>query len=261
MDRIARLFQGKKPLVVFTTVGYPSLERSREGLEAAIENGADILELGVPFSDPMADGPVIANASQQASGEGVSLEQVLEVASQVRRAHPEVGLVLFSYMNPLYQYGLERLCQTLASLEVDAILPVDLPLEEREELLTPCRKHGLHLIPLVSPLTPPERAKEICQGMTGFVYAINVAGVTGARKSLPPDFPGMMQRLKQCTSLPVASGFGIASRESAREAAAYADGVIAGSGFVRALEQGGEAPGRFVRELAEGMAEAQGTQA
>ncbi|MGN0866724.1 MAG: tryptophan synthase subunit alpha [Oligosphaeraceae bacterium] len=256
MDRIASIFQGKKPLVVFTTVGYPSLERSREGLEAAIRNGADILELGVPFSDPMADGPVIASASQKASDQGVTLEQVMEVASQVRRAHPDVGLVLFSYMNPLYHYGLEKLCQKLAALEVDAILPVDLPLEEREELLTPCRRNGLHLIPLVSPLTPPERATEICRDMTGFVYAINVAGVTGARKTLPPDLPGMMRRLKQCTSLPVASGFGIASRESAREAAACADGVIAGSGFVRALEQDVETAGRFVRELAEGIAEA-----
>lgn len=256
MDRIANIFQTRKPLVVFTTVGYPSLERTREGLETAIQNGADILELGVPFSDPMADGPVIANASQKAADQGVTLEQVMEVAAEVRGRHPEVGLVLFSYMNPLYHYGLEALCQKLAELGVDAILPVDLPLEEREELLAPCRKNGLHLIPLVSPLTPPQRAAEICRDMTGFVYAINVAGVTGARKSLPPDLPGMMKRLKQVTSLPVASGFGIASRESAREAAACADGVIAGSGFVRALEQDVASAGRFVRELADGMTEA-----
>lgn len=254
MDRIASIFRKGKPLVVFATVGYPSLEKSREGLEAAIQNGADILELGVPFSDPMADGPVVANASQRAAEQGVSLEQVLEEAAELRRRHPQVGLVLFSYMNPMLQYGLERLCRKLAEIGVDAILPVDLPLEEREELLSPCRQCGIHLIPLVSPLTPPQRTKEICRGMTGFVYYINVAGVTGARKGLPQDFPQLMQQVKSLTSLPVASGFGIASRETAREAAAQADGVITGSGFVRALEEGLDTAAAFVRELAQGIA-------
>ncbi len=258
MDRIANLFRQGKPLVIFATVGYPSLEASLEGLEGAIRQGASILELGVPFSDPMADGPVIANASQRAATSGVSLPQVLQVASELRRRHPEVGLILFSYMNPMFHYGLERLCRDLKGAGVDGILPVDLPLEERDELLEPCRQNGLHLIPLVSPLTPPERIREICQDMTGFVYYVNVAGVTGARKALPPDFPRLMAHVKSLTALPVASGFGIASRQTAREAAQYADAVIAGSGFVKALEgPGGVAAAEaFVQELAEGVRDA-----
>lgn len=257
MDRIAKLFRQGKPLVIFATVGYPSLEASLEGLEGAIRQGASILELGVPFSDPMADGPVIANASQRAAAAGVTLQQVIQTAAGLRRRHPDVGLVLFSYMNPMFHYGLERLCQDLEAAGVDGILPVDLPPEERDELLVPSRRHGLHLVPLVSPLTPPERIREICRDMTGFVYYINVAGVTGARRELPPDFPALMSHVKSLTALPVASGFGIASRQTAREAARHADAVIAGSGFVKALEGPGgvSAAEAFVHELADGVRE------
>ena len=228
--------------------------RSEEGIAAAIENGADIIELGVPFSDPMADGPVIAAASQQVAERGYSINDVLALAGRIRAKYPHAGLILFSYMNPMLHYGYDALCAELARIGVDGILPVDLPLEERDELLGPCRAHGLHTIPLVSPLTPPERIREIVAGMTGFVYYINVAGVTGARRGLPADYPQLIAQVKALTSLPVASGFGIADAETAAEAARYADGVISGSGFVKALSLGVKEAAEFVRMLSAAIA-------
>ena len=254
MDRLSNIFASKKPLVVFTTAGYPDPETSEKGIVAAIENGADVIELGVPFSDPMADGPVIAAASQKIADSGYSINDVLALAGRIRAKFPNVGIILFSYMNPMLHYGYEALCAELARIGVDGILPVDLPLEERGELLAPCRAHGLHMIPLVSPLTPPKRIREIVDGMTGFVYYINVAGVTGARRGLPADYPRLMEQVKSLTSLPVASGFGIADAETAAEAAKYADGVISGSGFVKALASGVKEAGEFVHMLAAAIA-------
>jgi len=256
MDRLSEIFASKKPLIVFTTAGYPDPETSERGIAAAIENGADVIELGVPFSDPMADGPVIAAASQKAADAGYSINDVLDLAQRIRAKFPRVGLIVFSYMNPMLHYGYEALCAKLAEIGVDGVLPVDLPLEERDELLEPCRKHGLHMIPLVSPLTPPDRVKAIVDGMSGFVYYINVAGVTGARHGLPSDYPQLIEGVKSVTALPVASGFGIADAETAAEAARHADGVISGSGFVKALGESVEAAGRFVQVLARGVANA-----
>ena len=185
MDRIANIFAARKPLVIFTSVGYPTEEQSEQAVCAAIEKGADIIELGVPFSDPMADGPVISAASQVAIKEGMTLPKTIAFAARLRAKYPQTGLILFSYMNPLLHIGYDAVCQQLADAGVDGILPVDLPLEERGELLVPARAHGLHVIPLVSPLTPEDRVAKIVEGMTGFVYYINVAGVTGARDTLP----------------------------------------------------------------------------
>ena len=256
MDRLSEIFASKKPLIVFTTAGYPDPETSERGIAAAIENGADVIELGVPFSDPMADGPVIAAASQKTADAGYSINDVLALAGRIREKFPRAGLIVFSYMNPMLHYGYEALCAKLAEIGVDGVLPVDLPLEERDELLEPCRKHGLHMIPLVSPLTPPDRVKKIVDGMSGFVYYINVAGVTGARHGLPSDYPQLIGGVKSVTALPVASGFGIADAETAAEAARHADGVISGSGFVKALGESVEAAGRFVQDLARGVANA-----
>ena len=254
MDRLSDIFASKKPLVVFTTAGYPDPETSEKGIVAAIENGADVIELGVPFSDPMADGPVIAAASQQIADSGYSINDVLSLAGRIRAKFPDVGIILFSYMNPMLHYGYDALCAELARIGVDGVLPVDLPLEERDELLEPCRKNGLHMIPLVSPLTPIDRVKKIVDGMSGFVYYINVAGVTGARHGLPSDYPQLVAAVKSVTSLPVASGFGIADAETAGEAARHADGVISGSGFVKALGESVEKAAAFVKALADGVA-------
>ena len=253
MDRIANIFAARKPLVIFTSVGYPTEEQSEQAVCAAIEKGADIIELGVPFSDPMADGPVISAASQVAIKEGMTLPKTIAFAARLRAKYPQTGLILFSYMNPLLHIGYDAVCQQLADAGVDGILPVDLPLEERDELLAPARAHGLHVIPLVSPLTPEDRVAKIVEGMTGFVYYINVAGVTGARDTLPPEVAERIAMIKQHTSLPVAAGFGIASAAAAKAAANAADGVISGSGFVKATAISTQAAADFTAELLRGM--------
>ena len=253
MDRIANIFAARKPLVIFTSVGYPTEEQSEQAVCAAIEKGADIIELGVPFSDPMADGPVISAASQVAIKEGMTLPKTIAFAARLRAKYPQTGLILFSYMNPLLHIGYNAVCQQLADAGVDGILPVDLPLEERDELLAPARAHGLHVIPLVSPLTPEDRVAKIVEGMTGFVYYINVAGVTGARDTLPPEVAERIAMIKRHTSLPVAAGFGIASAAAAKAAANAADGVISGSGFVKATAVSPQAAADFTAELLIGM--------
>ena len=253
MDRIANIFAARKPLVIFTSVGYPTEEQSEQAVCAAIEKGADIIELGVPFSDPMADGPVISAASQVAIKEGMTLPKTIAFAARIRAKYPQTGLILFSYMNPLLHIGYDAVCQQLADAGVDGILPVDLPLEERGELLVPARAHGLHVIPLVSPLTPEDRVAKIVEGMTGFVYYINVAGVTGARDTLPPEVAERIAMIKRHTPLPVAAGFGIASAAAAKAAANAADGVISGSGFVKATAVSPQAAADFTAELLRGM--------
>ena len=253
MDRIANIFAARKPLVIFTSVGYPTEEQSEQAVCAAIEKGADIIELGVPFSDPMADGPVISAASQVAIKEGMTLPKTIAFAARLRAKYPQTGLILFSYMNPLLHIGYDAVCQQLADAGVDGILPVDLPLEERDELLVPARAHGLHVIPLVSPLTPEDRVAKIIEGMTGFVYYINVAGVTGARDTLPPEVAERIAMIKRHTSLPVAAGFGIASAAAAKAAANAADGVLSGSGFVKATAVSPQAAADFTAELLRGM--------
>ncbi|MCR5382144.1 MAG: tryptophan synthase subunit alpha [Lentisphaeria bacterium] len=253
MDRLSNIFATRKPLIIFTSVGYPTEEQNEQAVCAAIEKGADIIELGVPFSDPMADGPVISAASQVAIKNGMTLPKTIAFAARIRAKYPQIGLILFSYMNPLLHIGYDAVCQQLAEAGVDGILPVDLPLEERDELLVPARAHGLHIIPLVSPLTPEDRVAKIVEGMTGFVYYINVAGVTGARDTLPPEVAERIAMIKRHTALPVAAGFGIASAAAAKAAANAADGVISGSGFVKVTAISPQAAADFTAELLRGM--------
>ncbi|MBP5300318.1 MAG: tryptophan synthase subunit alpha [Victivallales bacterium] len=258
MNRITAIFQqcraaNRAALVIFAEAGYPTLEQSEKDIDTAIENGADIIELGIPFSDPMADGPVIAAAGQDAIKNGANLSNILEMAARIRLRHPETGMVLFSYYNVMYHFGLEKLCGTLQKIGVDGILAVDLPLEEREELLAPCRAHGLHLIPLISPATGPERAKAIVACATGFVYYVSVRGITGARSALPPELAENLGMLRKLSPVPVVVGFGIASREAARQVAACAEGVVVGSAFVSACGQPGQAAA-LVRALRDGCA-------
>ena len=241
MDRISDIFtrcrrQDRAALIIFTSCGYPAPGEDEKAIDAAIAAGADIIELGVPFSDPMADGPVICEASRRALLAGTTLDQVLATAKRIRERHPETGLILFSYMNVMFNRGLETLCAELEKVGVDGVLAVDLPLEERSELLDPCRRHHLHLIPLVAPETPDSRAGEIVSAATGFVYCVSRNGVTGASRTLPPELQDHLTRLKALSPAPVAAGFGVADAKTAREVARSADGVIVGSAFVRALD-------------------------
>ncbi len=262
MDKLTKIFatcrhQQRSALIIFYSCGFPDLARSEQVIETAIEAGADIIELGVPFSDPMADGLVIRRASEIALRNGTNLSEILDLAARLSKRHPETGFILFSYLNVLFTYGLERLCQKLAAIGIDGILAVDLPLEEAAELELPCRANGLHLIPLISPATPPERVAAITSRASGFIYSVNVCGVTGVREALPEEIAAQLAELKKISPVPVAAGFGITDGKAVRKISQSADGVIVGSAIIKILAQKQSFPlclaeaQQFIRELAQ----------
>ncbi|MGH9468242.1 MAG: tryptophan synthase subunit alpha [Terriglobales bacterium] len=236
MRRFERIFaaaRGRAALIPYLTVGAPSLAATREAALALVSSGADILELGVPFSDPVADGPVIQAASQRALAQGVGLAQVLELARELRRAS-EVGLLLFSYYNPLLQYGLEALAREAAAAGCDGVLITDLIPEEAE----PCRgllqAAGLDTVFLAAPTSTPQRLAAIAAASSGFIYAVSRLGVTGGGTEIDSSRE-LITNLRRCTRLPVAVGFGIARADQVAAVAQYADGAVVGSALMRAL--------------------------
>ena len=241
MGRIAaRLAQckaeGRPAFVAFLTAGDPSLDRTVSAaleLEAA---GVDVLELGVPFSDPLADGPVIQRSSERALSRGVTLARVLDVVREIRRKS-QLPLVLFSYLNPLLQRGLERVAAEAAKAGVDGVLVTDLPPEEGEAWIAAARAAELDTIFLASPTSPDDRLRRVAEASRGFVYAISRTGVTGERQALSDDARPLVARLRALTRVPVALGFGISTPEQVKEAAAAADAVVVGSALVRFLEE------------------------
>ncbi|MFA6929000.1 MAG: tryptophan synthase subunit alpha [Lentisphaeria bacterium] len=262
MDKIKKIFadcqqENRAALIIFCSCGYPDMERSELAIEAAIRAGADIIELGVPFSDPMADGAVIRKASEIALQNGADLKKILLMAERIAKRHPKTGFILFSYLNILYNYGLDKLCRKLKEIQMDGILAVDLPLEEFAELLRPCQDNGLHLIPLVSPATPLQRARKIMAQASGFVYSVNVCGVTGVRDLLPDEIVEHLAELKKNSPVPIAAGFGITDAAAAHRLGQVADGVIVGSAFIKILSGDGDFSLRisdaeqFIQELAQ----------
>jgi tryptophan synthase alpha chain len=239
MKRIAEAFenakaQGRGAFVAYLTIGYPSLAKCEAAIDTLVSEGADIIELGVPFSDPFADGAVIRSAAYEALKQGVTLADVLALAKRVRERHPKTGLVLFSYYNLLFANGLDRFADAAADAGIDAVLAVDLPLEEREELLAVLRPRGISYVPLIAPNTPMERVKESAQGLDNtFLYVITVKGITGARKELPPDLASRLDAIRAAVELPIAAGFGISTKEQAEEVCRHADGYIIGSALVK----------------------------
>lgn len=238
MNRIQKTFmrckaEGKAAYVAYLTMGAPTLEKSFAAAETLLGEGVDILELGVPFSDPVADGAVIRAAANRALANGVTLADVLAGVSGLRARHPDTPVVIFTYYNILYSYGLKRFADEAAQRGVDAVLVVDLPLEERGELLDVLRPAGLTLVPLVAPTTGPARVRAIAEGLEdSFLYAVTVKGTTGQRASLPPELASRLTEIKRLVSLPVVAGFGIRTPEEGAAVASHCDGFVIGSALV-----------------------------
>ena len=228
-------------LIAYFTVGDPDLATTLEVIIAAIDAGADIIELGVPFSDPLADGPVIQRASERALKNGTSLRQVIDLGSEVRRQRPSAGIIIFSYLNPILSMGVDRFCTALTAAGIDGALVTDLTLEEADDYLWKMRQHGLATIFLAAPTSTDARLKAIARKSSGFIYAVSRLGVTGARKELSADAKDLIKRLRKHTSLPIAVGFGISTAEQFAAAAKFADGVVVGSAIVETIERN---PGR-----------------
>jgi tryptophan synthase alpha chain len=258
VQRIADAFanaRGRAALMPYLMGGYPTLAQSAAIGEAYVRSGADLIELGVPYSDPLADGPVIHAAGTQALAAGASVAGVLEVA---RALAPSVPVVLMCYANMVYAPGADAFVARLARSGASGLIVPDLPYEEAGEVFAACEAHGVALVPLVAPTTTPERLAAIGERARGFVYTVSVVGITGERVALQDRFAEVIARAKACTKVPVALGFGISTPEHARQAAdAGADGVIVGTRLVRAAGEGDDpagAAGAVVAELAAGLA-------
>lgn len=246
--------RGEKGLIAYITVGDPDLPTTREVALAIARSGADLIELGLPFSDPLADGPVIQQASQRALAGGFRVAGAFELARSLRRATP-IPLTFMSYYNLLLQYGLSGFAREAAAAGVDGLLVPDLPFEESGELGAACSSHGLHLIPFLAPTSTPARIAMAAREAQGFIYCVSLTGVTGVRERLPERLAAMLAGIRLATDVPLAVGFGISDAAQARQVAKWADAVIVGSAIVDRIAQGGTPQavanrvGGFVAEL------------
>ncbi len=252
-------FKMRPGIVAYLTAGDPDLATTRDIALAAIDNGADVIELGVPFSDPLADGPVIQRASERAVGRGVRLTDVLGVAKEIRTARPDAGLVLFSYLNPVVKRGMKLLCEEAAEAGIDGVLLTDMIVEEAGEYLAAMKANQLAPIFLAAPTSPDRRLKAIGEASKGFVYAISRVGITGTQTQVAGDAAELVARLRRFTELPIAVGFGISNAEHVAAVGKFADAAIVGSAIVSLIERtapegAAAAVGRFIAGLREGAA-------
>ena len=255
MSRIKEAFANGKTFIPFITCGDPDLETTEAAVRAAAENGADLIELGIPFSDPTAEGPVIQGANIRALKGGVTTDKIFELVRRLRR-DVRVPMVFMTYANVVFSYGSERFIAACRDIGIDGLILPDVPFEEKEEFLPLCRRYGVDLISLIAP-TSQNRIARIAREAEGFLYIVSSLGVTGVRSEITTDLEAIVKVVRQNTAIPCAIGFGISTPKQAGEMAAYADGVIVGSAIIRILEQyGQEAPehvGEYVRKMEEAL--------
>jgi tryptophan synthase alpha chain len=233
-------FQNRPGIVAYLTAGDPDLATTYDIALAAIDNGADVIELGVPFSDPLADGPVIQRASERAVARGVRLTDVLEIAKKLRAARPACGLVIFSYLNPMVRMGLPAFCKAAAEAGADGVLLTDMIVEEAGEYLGEMQANDLAPVFLAAPTSPDVRLKAIAEASKGFVYAISRVGITGTQQKVASDAPELVARLRQFTEplgIPIAVGFGISNAEHVAAVGQFADAAVIGSALVALIEK------------------------
>ena len=229
--------ENRAALIPYVTGGYPTLDICAQLIETLAANGADLIEIGVPFSDPMADGATVQATSQKALDQGTTLGDCFELARQARAKGIETPILLMGYANPFYQYGPERLAEKLAEVGIDGIIIPDLPTEESEEFQGPLRAHGRDLIFLLAPTSTERRIEEVAERATGFIYCVSLRGVTGARSILSPELPAYIKRVRERTKTPLAIGFGISTPEHVAQAASLADGVVVASALLNRLDE------------------------
>lgn len=255
MTRIASAFDGKKAFIAFVTCGDPDLSTTAACVRAAVENGADLIELGIPFSDPTAEGPVIQGANLRALTGGVTTDQIFAMAKELRK-DVSVPMVFMTYANVVFSYGAERFFGACKEIGMDGVILPDLPYEEKEEFLPVAHKYGVDLISLIAP-TSENRIAMIAKEAEGFLYIVSSLGVTGTRSEIKTDLKSIVEVVRQNTDIPCAIGFGISTPEQAKKMAGIADGAIVGSAIVKIIERYGReaAPyvGEYVREMTAGL--------
>jgi tryptophan synthase alpha chain len=261
--RIGRLFErlgreGRPALIAYITAGDPSPDRTPALVAALERGGADLIELGVPFSDPIADGPVIQRGSDRALKAGTKVSTVLEIASEIRK-HSDIPLLLFTYMNPILRYGLEALARDAVARGIDGCLLTDLSVEEAEPYVRAMRHAGLDTVFLAAPTSTERRMELVAEYSTGFIYLVSRTGVTGERASVSDSVEPLVNAMRKVTQLPLAVGFGISSAEQVRQVGSMADGVVVGTAVVRMVEENAGATNleakleALARELASGL--------
>ena len=251
MSRIADAFRDKKAFIGFLTAGDPSMEKTEEFILEMERAGADLVEIGIPFSDPIAEGVVIQDANIRALKAGATTERVFEMVSRVRR-RAQIPLVFLTYLNPVFHYGYEKFFARCRDVGIDGIIIPDLPFEEKGEVAPLAAACGVDVISMIAP-TSSQRIERIAGEAAGFLYVVSSMGVTGVRKEITTDLEGMLGAVRKATDLPAAVGFGISTPEQAAKIAAAADGVIVGSAIVKIIEKHGEAAGPEIYEYVRSM--------
>jgi tryptophan synthase alpha chain len=255
MSRIQKAFQGHKAFIPFVTCGDPDLETTKEIVRAMVKNGADLIELGIPFSDPTAEGPVIMEADLRALQSGTTTDTVFEMTKELR-AEFDIPFVYMTYANVVYSYGTERFMERAAAAGIDGLILPDVPFEEKEEFQEPAEKYGVDLISMIAP-TSEDRITEIAKEAKGFIYVVSSLGVTGVRSEITTDIGAMVKLVKSVSSVPCAVGFGISDPAQAKKMAALSDGAIVGSAVMKLVAKDGKAApasvGEYVKEMAEAV--------
>ena len=254
MSNIRQAFENGKAFIPFITCGDPDLETTKAAVLEAVENGADLIELGIPFSDPTAEGPVIQGANLRALTGGVTTDKIFAFVEELRES-VTIPLVFMTYANVVFSYGAERFLSTCRRIGIDGIILPDLPFEEEEEFLPICRKYGVDLISLIAP-TSANRIAMIAREAEGFIYVVSSLGVTGARAEIQTDLTSIVAAIRENTSVPCAIGFGISTPEQAKRMADIADGAIVGSAIIKFLEKYGKDAPHFIGEYVKSMKDA-----
>lgn len=258
MSKIYQAFENKKAFIPFITGGDPSLEVTKELLIAMEQAGADLIEIGIPFSDPIAEGVVIQEADERSLAAGTTTDKLFDMVKEVRKT-VKIPLVFMTYVNPIFTYGKEKFMKRCVECEMDGIIVPDVPFEERMELLPICEKYGIDLISMIAP-TSDERIHAIAKEAKGFLYCVSSLGVTGVRSEIKTDIGAMVSMVKEVTDIPVAVGFGISTPEQAKKMASLSDGSIVGSAIVKIVAQYGKDSvpkvAEYVKQMKEAVAEA-----
>lgn len=254
MNKIAKAFEKGKAFIPFITCGDPSLEVTEKIVYAMEEAGADLIELGIPFSDPTAEGPVIQGANIRALSGGVTTDKIFDMVVKIRK-NSQIPMVFMTYANVVYSYGTERFVKKAAEIGMDGLILPDVPFEEKEEFDVVCRQYGLDLISLIAP-TSHDRIRMIAKEAKGFVYCVSSLGVTGMRSEITTDIGAMVKLVKEAKDIPCAVGFGISTPEQAAKMAGLSDGAIVGSAIVKLCKEYGENAPEHIREYVQAMCEA-----
>lgn len=254
MSKISSAFENGKAFIAFITCGDPDLETTAAAVRAAVQGGADLIELGIPFSDPTAEGPVIQGANLRALKNGITTDKIFEFAAELRR-DVKTPIVFMTYANVVFSYGIERFISSCSNVGIDGIILPDLPFEEKDEFLPTCRRFGVDLISLIAP-TSENRVAMIAKEADGFLYIVSSLGVTGTRSEIKTDLSDIVSVIRQNTSIPCAIGFGISTPDQARKMADIADGAIVGSAIVKLLEKYGKEAPEHIREYVKSMKDA-----